>query len=86
MEKEPEFECHAVIHVKGDPRTLDVAISPENATMPGDATCTTSIKKEGVEVEITGKMTLGRLKYTVDDVLKAASLAINIERNLTKDP
>ncbi|RMG40084.1 MAG: hypothetical protein D6732_03430 [Methanobacteriota archaeon] len=85
MEKEPEFKCRAEINLRGDPKTLDIAISPENATMPGNATCTTIIEKEGIKVEIKGKMTLGRLKYTVDDVLKAAALAQNIERNLSED-
>lgn len=86
MVQEPEFNCKAIISLEGDPKTLDIAISPENATMPGDATCRTELKQDGVTVTVEGRMTLGRLKHTVDDVLKAASLAISIEEELNKDP
>ncbi len=85
MSSEPTLECEASVFIEGDPNILDAAVSPENQTMPGEATCTTIKEKGGIKVIVKGKMTLGRLKHTLDDIVKAATLAKGIEERIRSE-
>ncbi|MHA2248733.1 MAG: KEOPS complex subunit Pcc1 [Candidatus Kariarchaeaceae archaeon] len=60
-----------------DPNTLLLAISPENETMP-DGLVRTKIVEKKVITTVSGYMTIGRLIYTIDDILKTAILAKNV--------
>ena len=85
MSNEPTLECEASVFIEGDPDILDAAVSPENQTMPGEATCITTKMKNGIKVTVKGKMTLGRLKHTLDDIVKTASLAKGIEESIRSE-
>ena len=56
---------------------LVAAISPENNTMPEGAVTTEEIGNK-VVTKIKGKMTLGRLMNTIDDVVNTAILASKV--------
>ncbi len=85
METEPKFPIEAIVSISGTPKTLYTTISPENKTMPEGAKIDTSLNDTGIVLKIQGKMTLGRLKYTIDDILKSAILTHQIEQTITYD-
>lgn len=58
---------------------LDNAISPENSSMPDDSGVVSSKIIDNVfQTTIEGEMTIGRLIYTLDDILKTSILAKNV--------
>lgn len=73
------YKISAIIILAGeiDLKTLYFAISPENDTIT-DGTISTRIDKNTVVTELKGKMSIGRMINTIDDVLKTAILANNI--------
>ena len=72
-----KIEATITLNEDIDPNTLLLAISPENATMPEGLVHTKIVEKE-VITTISGHMTIGRLIYTLDDILKTAILAKNV--------
>ena len=65
------------------PEILRVAIAPENKTMPS-GTVDTVVEDKKVVTTIEGEMSVGRLMNTIDDVIKTAILADNVD-NIDKD-
>lgn len=83
MEKQNEYDIIAKITIKNEknPEIIKIAIAPENSTMPSGSIKTEVIDKE-IITKITGKMSIGRLNYTIDDILKAAILANNVSESM----
>ena len=78
------FEINTTITMSGEvePRTLFLAIAPENQTMPSGGYISTEIVDSRVVTTLTGELSLARFINTVDDVLKAAILAKSVSDSL----
>ncbi|MHA2169779.1 MAG: hypothetical protein ACXAB7_07800 [Candidatus Kariarchaeaceae archaeon] len=76
-----KYLVNVSIKLEGDiePEILHLAISPENVTMPS-GTISSILIENGVSTEIVGVMEIGRLIYTIDDILKAAILANSVSQ------
>jgi hypothetical protein len=79
-----KYEIYAKITIHGevDPDILDHTISPENQTMPTESgKVISNIIDEKFITEVKGTMNIGRLIYTLDDIIKTAILAKNVAQN-----
>jgi hypothetical protein len=76
-----KYSVNASIKLKSviEAEVLHLAISPENITMPS-GTISSTLIENGVLTEIVGMMGIGRLIYTIDDILKAAILASSVSQ------
>ena len=65
-----------IMEMEGEVATdiLEVAISPENITMP-EGVVETFVENDKVITTIKGEMGIGRLINTMDDIIKTAILA-----------
>ena len=81
-----KYSVNVSIKLAGDiePEILLLAISPENISMPSGDISSTMIEN-GVSTEIMGMMGIGRLIYTIDDILKAAILANSVSQVFKTD-
>lgn len=74
-----DIKAKIIIYDEIDVQILKNAISPENITMPKESgTVISSIVSNSFVTEIEGKMSIGRLINTMDDIVKTAILAKNI--------
>ncbi len=78
-----KYKIYAKITLRSevDPKILELAIAPENKTMP-DGNVITVVNKASVDTIISGEMSIGRLMNTVDDILKTAILAKNVDNEI----
>ncbi len=78
-----KYKIYAKITLRSevDPKILEFAIAPENKTMP-DGNVITVVNKASVDTIISGEMSIGRLMNTVDDILKTAILAKNVDNEI----
>jgi len=67
-----------ILKLQGDPEVMYQAINIENHTFPAPGRIHNDTTKNGICVEITGTMSVGRMKYTVDEILLSTILASKI--------
>ncbi len=74
-----KFQISATITLSGqiDPKVLNATITPENITMP-TGEIRTEIINNTIKFTIVGNMSIGRLIYTIDDILNTAILTRNV--------
>lgn len=72
--KEYNVDVNIVLDDDIEPKILFASINPENKTMPVGKV-QTEINGNKVITHITGKMGIGRMMNTIDDVIKTAILA-----------
>lgn len=74
-----KIKTEILIYDEVDLTILDKTITPENSTMPKNSgTVTSRIHDNTFQTIIEGEMTIGRLIFTLDDIIKTSILAKNI--------
>ncbi|MCE7736819.1 MAG: hypothetical protein GPJ54_18190 [Candidatus Heimdallarchaeota archaeon] len=74
-----KIKAEIIIFEEVDLTILDKTISPENSSMPENSGIVTSkIQDNKFKTTIEGEMTIGRLIFTLDDIIKTSILAKNI--------
>ena len=66
------------IKITGESEVLFQAVNLENMTFGVYGQISTHVLKDGISVQIDGRMSLGTMKYTVDDLLKSLILAESV--------
>ncbi|MHA2503500.1 MAG: KEOPS complex subunit Pcc1 [Candidatus Kariarchaeaceae archaeon] len=76
------FDLHVNIYLESemDSQHLVTILAPENATLP-QVDIISKAEDEGVRTTITGKMSIGTLIRTLDDIISTVTLANDVTQN-----
>ena len=70
------------IKLEGNPRIFYNAINIENKTFPPPGKIQSEMGIDVLSIKILGKMTVGRMKFTIDELLQSILLAGGISEVL----
>lgn len=77
-----EFHISGIIKLYGRPLSLYYGLSPENTTSPANMKIKCMPATNSLCCIISGDMSIGRIKNTIDDILKTATLITNINTEM----